>query len=202
MAGRLSYTAPQAIAVSTTRAVTVTLEAADHLKPVPPGQTQPHVTLKVGGLEGATLTATNGSIAITRVGPATGLIAQPGDEVSWTWDLTPQEPGPVVLDLVVVTYLGDTSEPLYTLSPPLVIRLTAGNTIGHQTTAVGSDITAIAAVVGSVAGALVALAGCMAWVVRSRDRRRKRHQKDVAPAPGETTAAEQTGDGEPFARPG
>jgi hypothetical protein len=202
MTGQLFYFAPQKVAVGTTSLLTVGLESAQSNKPVPPGQKRPHIMLKVGGVEGATLTAVAGNVTVSRIGPATGLIAQPGDQVVWRWDLSAHQPGPVVLDLVVVTYLGNTSEPLYTLSPPLAIRIPAVNTLGNQARSVGSDVASIAAVVGSVAGAIVAVAGVLAGIVSWRKRRKRRRPTAVRTEPDVMPAAEEAGDEGPVARPG
>jgi hypothetical protein len=79
--------------------------------------------LRVGGVEGATLSAPDGGVAITAIGPTTGLIGKPGDEVDWTWSLKATQPGTYPVDLVVVTYQGETHNPLYTMNPPLTLKL-------------------------------------------------------------------------------
>lgn len=175
LAGTLTYSQLAPVKVGSTEMLEAWLRAdSSQHEQVPLGQIQTKYELRVGGVEGATLSAPGGGVAITPVGPTTGLIGKPGDKVEWSWSLKSAQPGTHPLDLVVVTYQGETSNPLYTLKPPLVINLVVTDTLAHRAGAVGSAAGKLAAVVGTIAGACVAVGGCATGIRKIYKKRRNK----------------------------
>jgi hypothetical protein len=166
---RYSHLAPVRIGAAET--FHVWLIAYTHQVPVPKSFIMPRdrYDLRVGGVEGAALTAASGGVTITAIGPTRGLIGKPKDEVEWSWSLKPGQPGTYVLDLVVVTYQGQTSNPLYTLNPPLVLTLVAKNSFGHRVAAVESALLPIVGIAASLAAVIGVVLTWMA--MRNRKRR-------------------------------
>jgi hypothetical protein len=180
LAGRLSYSPLTPVKVGSIEALHAWLYAySSQSFRVPLGQIQTKYELRVGGVEGATLSAPQGGVAITAIGPTTGLIGRPGDVVEWSWSLKPAQPGTYPLDLVVVTYQGETSNPLYTLKPPLTINLVVTNTVAHRVAAAGSTATKWVAIVGTIAGACIAVGGCVAGI-QKMNKKRQRNKKKAA----------------------
>jgi hypothetical protein len=169
--GALQYSRLVPVRIGATEMFHVWLIAYTREAPVPKSFIRPRdlYNLRVGGVEGATLTAASGGVTITAIGPTRGLIGKPNDEVEWSWSLKPTQPGTYVLDLVVVTYQGQTSNPLYTLNPPLVLTLVAKNSFGHSVGAVESALLPIAGIAGSLAAVIGVVLTWMA--MRNRKRR-------------------------------
>ncbi len=190
--GELSYRPLNPVRVGATENFSAELQAySTHRSPPHPisGRLTPYV-LKVGGTEAASLTAPAGGLAITAIGPTTGQIGAPGDVVSWTWSLKPAAPGTYSLDLVVVTYQAGTSQPLSTMSPPLVIKLIATESAAHQAVAAAaSGFGAISKAMGEIVVVAGFIAGCVAWVRSWRKRRRKKAKR------ARTAAAKANPDG-------
>jgi len=133
--GILMYQPLNPMAVGDTRELDVTLIAIGQ-KPgethIPVGNVIGSRSLRVGGVEGATLSVGGGGAQISPVGPTRGLIGQPGDRVDWTWNISPSEPGEYTLELVVVTYQGTSDNPLSVVNPPVPITLKVTDTWSHR----------------------------------------------------------------------
>jgi hypothetical protein len=133
--GVLRYRPLSPVAVGDTTELDVTLIAVGKNPGqvfILPGKVIGSRSLQVGGVEGATLAARGGGMKISQVGPARGLIGQPGDSVSWIWNITPDEPGDYILELVVVTYQGSSDNPLSVVNPPVQIALDVTDTWSHR----------------------------------------------------------------------
>jgi hypothetical protein len=175
LAGTLTYSQLAPVKVGSSEMLEAWLRAdSSQSERVPLGQIQTKYELRVGGVEGATLSAPGGGVAITPVGPTTGLIGKPGDKVEWSWSLKAAQPGTYPLDLVVVTYQGETRNPLYTLKPPLVINLVVADTLAHRAAAAGSAAGKVAGVVATIAGACVAVGSCAAGIRKIYKKRRNK----------------------------
>ena len=99
---------------------------------IPRGNMVGSRSLQVGGVEEAKLSVPGGKVDVSSVGPTRGLIGQPGDEVNWSWGVTPKETGTYMLDLVITTYQGSSDNPLFVINPPIRIKLVVTNTFLHR----------------------------------------------------------------------
>ncbi|MGW6904199.1 hypothetical protein [Streptomyces sp. NPDC054940] len=126
--------------------------AAQKLNPEPATETR---SFQVGGVEGASLTATSSHVRVVRLtdSKTRQVIAEPGDTAEWRWSLTAAEPGSYDLVLGLTTYQGDSDRALDTLTPPITVRLQVENTWSHRIDSMRNWLIAL----GSVAAALLAL---------------------------------------------
>jgi hypothetical protein len=178
LAGVLEYSPVEQVRAGTTEAFHAWLYAVSDGHPMPASDAGivSRYKLRVGGVEGASLTAPGEAVAITPIGPTTGLIGKPGDHVEWTWSLKPSQPGTYTLYLVVETYQGETTNPLYTMTPPLTLGLTATNTMGHSAAAAENILLTLSKIAGAIVVIGGLIAGCVTWV-RKRARKRKKKAK-------------------------
>jgi hypothetical protein len=152
-AGVLTYYPLRPMAVGSTLELSVTLTGTGQNPGqvvIPHGNVIGSRSLRVGGVEGATLSARGSGIQISPVGPTRGLIGQPGDSVYWYWDITPSEPGDYILQLVVVTYLGTSDNPLSVVNPPVPIALNVTDTWSHRLDSVKGWIIGFGAFFGAL----------------------------------------------------
>jgi hypothetical protein len=132
--GVLTYLPLDPMPVDSTQEMHVTLVAIGEnpaAVKVAPGEVVGSRSMQVGGIEEARLSARGGGADISAVGPTRGLIGEPGDKLSWTWDITPKEPREYELELVVITYQGTSNNPLSVVNPPIKIDLEVNNTFSH-----------------------------------------------------------------------
>ena len=147
--GVLSYLPLNPMPVDSTQEVHVTLVAVGEdpaAVEVAPGEVVGSRSMRVGGVEEARLSARGGGADISAVGPTRGLIGEPGDKLSWTWDITPKEPRKYELELVVITYQGTSNSPLSVVNPPIEIRLEVNNTFSHQISSMKAWLIGLGAV--------------------------------------------------------
>jgi hypothetical protein len=138
---------------------------------IPEGRVVGSRSFKVGGVEEAKLSVSGGGVDIAPVSPARATIGQPGDSVTWRWDLTPKEPGDYTLKLEVITYQGTSDRPLAYINPPVRIGLSVTNTLSHRIKTNVPRIVGFVTFIGVLAGAI---AGVRSLVVRQRKRGRRR----------------------------
>jgi hypothetical protein len=94
-------------------------------------------------------------VTISPVGPTQREIGKPGDRVSWSWNITPKEPGDYILDLIVMTYHEKTDNPLYVLDPPIEIDISVTNTWSHRFKSMVGWILGFALFIGAVGTILI-----------------------------------------------
>jgi hypothetical protein len=152
--GVLTYLPLDPMSVDNTQELDVTLIAVGQnpsAVSIPPGNVIGSRSLRVGGVEGATLSVRGGGVQISPVGPDRRLIGQPGDTADWTWDITPMQPGEYTLELVVVTYQGTSDNPLSVVDPPIPITLNVTDTWSHRLNSVKGWIIGLGAFFAAVA---------------------------------------------------
>ena len=152
--GVLTYEPPSPMPVDNTQLLEVQLTAVGQdpdAAHIPYGRIVGSRSLRVGGVEDATLSVRGGGVQISSVGPTRRLIGRPGDTVGWAWYITPMQPGMHTLELVVVTYQGESDNPLSIVNPPISITLNVTDTLSHRVNSVKGWIIGLGAFLGAVA---------------------------------------------------
>ncbi|MHB9757318.1 hypothetical protein ACYBSK_23325 [Streptomyces sp. BYX5S] len=133
----------------------------------------------VGGVQGASLTATSRHVEVRSLGDskAEQVIAETGDTAFWEWAVAADRPGVYALKLGMTTFRGTSDQALAALNPPLTIRFEAHNTVSHSVSWLRAEVVAW----GGVAVALVALLAfrtpLLTFVRGRREARRERHDR-------------------------
>jgi hypothetical protein len=171
--GVLTYGRGMTMSVEDTRQYRVDLTAVGErgdTAGVPDGSR----SLQVGGVEEAKLSVVGEAdrVDISPVGSTRGLIGRPGDKLGWTWDITPKEPGDYTLRLVVITYQGNTDNPLSTMSPPVEIKINVSSTWSYRAKAMGEKIAEAGALIGAIG-----VIGGFFWGVSKRLKRRRQRER-------------------------
>jgi hypothetical protein len=133
--GVLMYLPLKPMAVESTKQFRVKLIAVGQNSAavkIPKGKVVGSRSLKVGGVEQASLSNSGGGVSISPVGPTRVTIAEPGDSVTWTWDITAEQPGDYTLNLVVITYQGTSDRVLTYINRPVPINLKVRDTWSHR----------------------------------------------------------------------
>jgi len=110
---------------------------------------------RVGGAQGATLTATSADVRIEFLAdPRTRYpVTDPGDIAQWSWTVSASEPGDYDLHLGLTTYQRGSDLALHTLTPAITVRLHVTETWSYRVNSMLSTILAW----GGAAVALTAL---------------------------------------------
>jgi hypothetical protein len=184
--GVLTYEPPSPMPVDNTQLLEVQLIAVGQdpsAVRIPYGHIVGSRSLRVGGVEDATLSARGGGVQISSVGPTRRLIGQPGDMVSWTWEITPMQPGMYTLELVVVTYQGESDNPLSIVNPPIPITLNVTDTLSHRVNSVKGWIIGFSAFLAAVAIILTFFREQVFGLLPKRKKKEKEQKEQSAPTP-------------------
>ena len=131
---------------------------------------------RVGGWQGAGLSADNPAVKVSMETTAQQAIAAPGESAYWKWSVTADEPGDYELGLTVITYQSDTDRALETLNPPIDVRLTVRDTWSHRLASMRNWLFTAAGMAGALVG-LYALRAPLTELVRGRrEARRQRNE--------------------------
>ncbi|MEU1268660.1 hypothetical protein [Streptomyces sp. NPDC005799] len=131
---------------------------------------------RVGGMQGARLTADSQKVRAVLLSEARQPIAGPGESAVWQWSVSADEPGDYELGLTVITYQGETGRALETLNPPIDVRLNVHDTWSHRFTSMRDWLFTAAGIAGALVG-IYALRAPLAELVRERREARKRRDE-------------------------
>ena len=132
---------------------------------------------RVGGWQGAELSADGPEVRTVLHGPRREAIAAPGENAQWQWTVSADEPGDYGLSLSVITYQGRTDRALETLSPPIEVHLKVYDTWSHRFASMRNWLYTAAGVAGALVG-IYALRAPLADLVRGRREARKRRDEN------------------------
>ncbi|NUK32521.1 hypothetical protein HRW16_19350 [Streptomyces lunaelactis] len=155
--GIVSYSDLEPVKVEESAEVEVELIAVGSdfdAAPVPEGRIVGSRKLLVGGVEEARLSCRTKDVEISAIGPAKGLIGRIGDSVTWRWAITPKKAGKHTLDLVIVTYQGNTNNPLHAVNPPIKIEVEAKQTLKSRVNSARVWVLGISTFVVALSGIL------------------------------------------------
>lgn len=145
--GQLAYDPPIPVNVNDTTQFTAELSALSSDQP-PPDHIVARRNLRVGGVQGAELTAPDGDVDIALDGSNHQLLTR-DNTVVWQWELTPRTPGHHRLSLVVETYQGSTTNVLERTKPPITVELTAKNTFAYRLGEMKNWLIAAGSIIGA-----------------------------------------------------
>ncbi|MER6419906.1 hypothetical protein [Streptomyces sp. NPDC001137] len=132
---------------------------------------------RVGGWQGAGLSADGPEVKTVLHGPQRQAIGAPGENAQWQWSVSADEPGDYDLALTVITYQGNTDRALETLKPPIKVRLKVYDTWSHRFTAMRNWLYTAAGIAGALVGVL-ALRAALADLVQGRREARKQRDEN------------------------
>ncbi|WP_405884138.1 hypothetical protein OG762_39795 [Streptomyces sp. NBC_01136] len=177
--GRLDYRSRLATPVGEPRTFRIVLTALSDEASHRSRSARPHMetrSFQVGGVESASLTSTSPDVRIEPIAEARGkqVIARPGDRADWWWSVSASEPGDYDLFLVLTTYQEDSDRALYTLTPPITVRLRVDETWSHRVDSLLNTILAWGGAAVALTALLAFRAPLVAFVRTRRNARQER----------------------------
>ncbi|MEV6944816.1 hypothetical protein AB0N07_22970 [Streptomyces sp. NPDC051172] len=133
--------------------------------------------LRVGGWQGAGLSADDPEVKTVLHGPEKQPIVAPGENAQWQWSVSADEPGDYDLALTVITYQGNTNRALETLDPPISVHLKVYNTWSHRFSAMRNWLYTAAGIAGALVG-IYALRAPLTELVQGRREARKQQRDE------------------------
>ncbi|MGW3118827.1 hypothetical protein ACWDBW_17080 [Streptomyces sp. NPDC001107] len=175
--GSLTYTPDVSMSVGghLTYAVILTARGEKSSRRVAQAALETRV-FRVGGWQGAGLSADDPDVKTVLHGPKRHAIAAPGETAQWQWGVSADEPGAYDLALTVITYQGETNRALETLDPPIKIRLKVYNTWSHRFTSMRNWLYTAAGIAGALVGIYALRAPLTELVQGRREARKQRHE--------------------------